>query len=238
MTYQITPQAEGAWSLRSTVSPEPVQLANYKRYIPSFLIDAEFNSQYVAVGIKVTASGENWRFGGFLAQEFNFDSNGYREANRAFFRTEDLMINNVTVIRLPVVTDKPYKLRFFPPTWFRDLTLQIWEYQGAVIDSGGGNGIDYSQQLEEIKDLVSVGFINLNNRLDREDIPAKLTNIGIRLERIESLLNLPLEEDTGSDGDDNGSDSGDGDGDSSDGDDNSIASVGLAANAANFFVFL
>lgn len=190
MTYQISPEAEGAWQLRSTVSPEPVQLANYKRYIPSFLINGSFSSQYVAVGIKVTASGENWRFGGFLAQEFGFSSSGYKEADRAFFRTEDLMINNVTVVRLPVVTDKPYRLRFFPPTWFCDLTLQIWEYQGAVVDDNNGNGIDYSQQLEEIKNLVSVGFIDLNNRLDREDVPAKLTNIGIRLERIEQALSL------------------------------------------------
>lgn len=190
MTYQISPEAEGAWLLRSTVSPEPVELPNSKRYIPSFLINGSFNSQYVAVGIKVSASGKNWRFGGFLAQEFGFESNGYQEADRAFFRTEDLMINNVTVIRLPIVTNKPYKLRFFPPTWFGDLTLQIWEYQGAVVDDCDGNGIDYSQQLEEIKDLVSVGFIDLNNRLDREDVPAKLTDISIRLERIEQALSL------------------------------------------------
>ena len=72
MTYRITPEAEGAWRLRSSVTKQPVQLANYKRYIPSFLISGTFQSQFVAVGIRVTASGENWRFGGFLAQEFNF----------------------------------------------------------------------------------------------------------------------------------------------------------------------
>ncbi|MEL6494095.1 MAG: hypothetical protein AAFQ41_03100 [Cyanobacteria bacterium J06623_7] len=196
MTEVITPEAEGAWVKRSTVSPEPVQLANYKRYIPSFLIPALFESQFVAVGIRVTASGENWRFGGFLAQEFGFDSSGYREANRAFFRTEELLINNVTVLKLPVATGEPYRLRFFPPTWFRDLTLEIWEYTGLVIDGGGGTSPDISQQLEEIKNLVSVGFIDLNNRLDREDVPAKLTDISIRLERIEQQLglgNLPLQ---------------------------------------------
>ena len=192
MIYKITPEVEGVWQLRSTVSPEPVQLPNYKRYIPSFLIEGEFNSQFVAVGIKVTASGENWRFGGFLAQEFNFDSTGYQEANRAFFCTKDLLINNITIIRLPLVTNKPYKLRFFPPTWYRDLTLQIWEYTGEIVNTGNNNSIDYSQELQEIKNLVSVGFIDLNNRLDREDVPAKLTDISVRLERIEQALSLPL----------------------------------------------
>lgn len=85
MTYQIMPEEKDAWVQRSSVTKQPVQLANYKRYIPSFLINGEFNSQYIAVGIKVTPSGENWRFGGFLAQEFGFSASGYREADRAFF---------------------------------------------------------------------------------------------------------------------------------------------------------
>ena len=190
MTYLITPEAEEAWRLRSSVTKQPIQLANYKRYIPSFLISGTFQSQFVAVGIKVTASGENWRFGGFFAQEFSFDSSGYKEADKAFFRTEELLINNVTVLKLPVTTDKPYRLRYFPPTWFRDLTLEIWEYTGIVVDSGSGSNTETSSLLKEIKDLVSIVFIDLNNRLDREDVPAKLIDISLRLERIEQALDI------------------------------------------------
>ena len=103
-----------------------------KQYLPSFLINAEFNSPYVAVGIKVTAAGENWRFGGHLAQEFSFPGSGYRNSGKAFFRTEELIINNVSIIEIPVITGSPYKLRFFPPTWFRDLQLEIWEYSAEA----------------------------------------------------------------------------------------------------------
>ena len=189
MTYRITPETEGAWRLRSTVTKQPVQLPNYKRYIPSFLIEGTFQSQFVAVGIRVTASGENWRFGGFLAQEFNFDSSGYKETNRAFFCTKELLINNVTVLGLPVITDRPYKLRYFPPTWFYDLTLQIWEYTGVVTGGSGEPSPDISAELQEIKGLVNLGFNNLNDRLDREDLPNKLVNISLRLARIEQKLN-------------------------------------------------
>ena len=161
MTFQITPEAAGAWQLRSTVSPQPIQLPNHKRYIPSFLINGEFNSQFVAVGIKVTASGQNWRFGGFLAQEFGFSSTGYQEAEKAFFRTEDLMINNVTIIKLPVATNKPYRLRFFPPTWFRDLRLQIWEYQGIVADSLVDNLVDYLSQVPA--NQLAIPQVNFNS---------------------------------------------------------------------------
>ena len=189
MTYRITPEAEGAWRLRSSVTKEPIELANYKRYIPSFLISGTFRSRFVAVGIRVTASGENWRFGGFLAQDFDFNSSGYREANRAFFCTKELLINNVTVLELPVITDRPYRLRYFPPTWFRDLTLQIWEYTGTVTGDLGNGSPNVSAELQEIKNLLNAGFSNLNDRLDREDIPTKLINISLRLARIEEKLN-------------------------------------------------
>ena len=188
MTYRITPFVDGAWIKRAAITKQPVELPNYKRYIPSFLIPGEFNVEFVAVGIKVTAGGKNWRFGGFLAQEFNFSSTGYSKADRAFFRTEDLLINNVTVLKLPVATDKPYRLRYFPPTWFLDLTLEIWEYTGTVVDGGSGTSPDIANKLEEIKNIVSVGFTLLNNRLDREDVPAKLSDLSRRLERIERLL--------------------------------------------------
>ena len=189
MTYRITPEAEGAWRLRSNITEQPVQLLNYKRYIPSFLIPGTFRSQFVAVGIRVTASGENWRFGGFLALEFNFNSSGYRQANRAFLCTKELLINNVTVLKLLVITNRPYRLRYFPPTWFRDLTLQIWEYTGIVTGGSSNDSTDITTKLQKIKDLVSVGFIDLNNRFDREDVPNKLVNISLRLARIEQRLN-------------------------------------------------
>lgn len=170
MPYRISPEQDGVWNLRATVTREPVVLNNYKRFIPSFLIPGEFNSQFVAVGIKVTGSGENWRFGGFLSQEFNFSTSGYREEDKAFFRTEDLMINNVTLLKLPVATDKPYRLRFFPPTWFRDLTLEIWEYTGTVVIDNGGSSPGLTQLIERLENTVINGFSS--NKLDLGEIAA------------------------------------------------------------------
>jgi|GEM_PF-5829389 len=157
MAFNITPEKEGAWQLRDTVTPTPVILDNNKQYIPSFLIAGEFTSQFVAVGIKVATSGENWRFGGHLAQQFNFPSSGYKHSGKAFFRTGELIINDVEIIQVPVITDQPYRLRFFPPTWFRDLRLQVWEYTEEIEDNSIIESIEILTQLAQI--LLDLGVI-------------------------------------------------------------------------------
>lgn len=157
MTAQITPEKQGVWVLRDTVTPELVTLDNNKQYIPSFLINAEFNSPYVAVGIKVSSSGENWRFGGHLAQEFSFPGSGYRNSGKAFFTTEELIINNVSIIEIPVITGQPYKLRFFPPTWFRDLRLEIWEYSSETAQDSLTESLEILALLAKV--LLELGLV-------------------------------------------------------------------------------
>ena len=157
MAAQITPSKQGVWVLRDIVTPAAIILNNGKQYIPSFLINAEFNSPYVAVGIKVTAAGENWRFGGHLAQEFSFPGSGYRNSGKAFFRTEELIINNVSIIEIPVITGQPYKLRFFPPTWFRDLRLEIWEYSAEAAKDSITESLEILALLAKI--LLDLGIV-------------------------------------------------------------------------------
>ncbi len=157
MSEIILPEKDGVWNLRYRGSHSPVTLDNYKRYIPSFSIPAEFTSEFVAVGIEVTASGENWRFGGHIAQQFDFPSSGFRHPGKAFYRTEDLIINDVTIINIPIVSGEPYKLRYFPPTWFRDLRFTIWEYTGESSTSPTQEALEVLQLLAEL--LLQSGLI-------------------------------------------------------------------------------
>ena len=105
MSDIIVPEKDGAWALRYSGSFSPTTLDNNKRYIPSFSIPSEFTSSFVAVGIEVTASGENWRFGGHIAQEFDFPSSSFKHSGKAFYRTEDLIINDVTIVNIPIVSE-------------------------------------------------------------------------------------------------------------------------------------
>ena len=157
MSEIILPEEDGVWALRYSGSFSPVTLDNYKRYIPSFLIPGEFTSDYVAVGIEVTASGENWRFGGHIAQQFNFPSSGFKHPGKAFYHTEDLMINDVTIINIPIVSGEPYRLRYFPPAWFKDLRFTIWEYTGESSSGIPQDALEVLQLLAEL--LLQSGLV-------------------------------------------------------------------------------
>ena len=157
MTGIIIPEEDGVWNLRYSGSHSPVTLDNYKRYIPSFLIPGEFTSDFVAVGIEVTASGENWRFGGHIAQQFSFPSSGFKHPGKAFYRTEELMINEVTIINIPIVSGEPYRLRYFPPAWFKDLRFTIWEYVGESSNDIPQDALEVLQLLAEL--LLQSGIV-------------------------------------------------------------------------------
>ncbi len=157
MSEIILPEKDGVWNLRYRGSHSPVTLDNYKRYIPSFLIPEEFTSEFVAVGIEVTASGENWRFGGHIAQQFDFPSSGFKHSGKAFYRTEDLIINDVTIINIPIASGEPYRLRYFPPTWFKDLRFTIWEYTAESSTSPTQDALEGLQLLAEL--LLASGVV-------------------------------------------------------------------------------
>lgn len=130
---RITPEASGVWRLRATIREKAVSKDN-RFFIPSFDTGKIYNSEYIAVGIQVKNSRENWRFGGYLSQEYKFKSTGYKNSGKAFFRSQDLLINEVSIIKLPLLVDGNYRLRFFPATYFTEVRLQIWEYEGVQID--------------------------------------------------------------------------------------------------------
>lgn len=132
MTIQIMPEANEVWHLRSTISKKAVKSLDKKFFIKPFNIDKTYTSEFVAVGVRVKNSKNNWRNGGYLSQEFLFPALGYNNNGKAFNQSKNLLINNVSILNFPAITSSPYRLRYFPPTYFVDVTIQIWEYVGTT----------------------------------------------------------------------------------------------------------
>lgn len=131
---RITPEARGVWRLRCTLTKKAVSSTDNRVFIPSFDTGKSYEAEYLAVGVKAANSKDSWRQGGYLAQEFTVPITGYSTRNRAFNRTPDLLINDVTIIKVPLLTQSEYRLRYFAPTYFSDVRLQIWEYSGVRTD--------------------------------------------------------------------------------------------------------
>lgn len=134
MDERITPEASGVWRLRATIRKKAVTSKDNRVFIPSFDTGKTYDSQYIAVGVQVENSKDSWRNGGYLSQEYQFSCNGYDHNNKAFNKLPDLLINDVSILNLPLLSDNSYKLRYFPPTYFSSVRLQIWEYTGVKID--------------------------------------------------------------------------------------------------------
>lgn len=193
MTTQITPEANGVWRLRATMFKKAVFKDN-RFFIPSFDTGKTYNSEYIAVGIQVKNSRDNWRFGGYLSQEYKFKSSGYKNSGKAFFRSQDLLINEVSIIKLPLIVDGNYRLRFFPATYFNEVKLQIWEYQGIKIDV-------FLQELSNFfRDAPPNLLINLpaiEQKIDlvlanqEKSITVDFSEINQKLDRILNSINCP-----------------------------------------------
>lgn len=134
MNQRITPEESGVWRLRATINKKAETSKDNRFFIPSFDTGKTYSSQYIAVGVQVNGSKDNWRHGGYLSQEFKFPSVGYSNGKKAFNKLPDLLINEVSILTLPLLSEKEYKLQYFSPTYFTDVRLQIWEYTGTTVN--------------------------------------------------------------------------------------------------------
>lgn len=137
MTQQITPELSNAWQLKSTITKVAKRsIKTNQVLIEPFEINRNFASQYLAVGVTVNQSKDSWQYGGKVAQEFNFPnySANYTKKGKAFNYSQDLLINRVTFIDFPPITSNDYKIHYFPPRYFTDVRVQIWEYKGTTKD--------------------------------------------------------------------------------------------------------
>lgn len=170
MAFRINPENEGVWVSRGSIFKTAVETSDDRKFIPSFDLGTDFNSQFVAVGIKVNASRSNWKYGGYLTRDFSLDTSGYPINDTVFFRSHDLLINSVQVVEFPVLTANSYRLRFHPPNYFLDVTVQVWEYVGVVEN-------ECSTQTDSDRlDAIDLKLAQMQNTLARIEA-AVITNV-------------------------------------------------------------
>lgn len=189
MITQIQPGKNNFWQLRATISKTAKRSQDERLFIEPFDVGKTFESEFIAVGVKVNSSKDNWRNAGYLTQEYKFSSSGYSYSGKAFFRTEELSINNVQILRLPLLSDSTYKLRYFPPTYFLDVRLQLWEYQGLTVNTLIG---DLAQFLAEVEPSQLINLSPIEQKLDQLLLNQQ-SNLAVDLSVLEAKLNQILE---------------------------------------------
>ena len=122
-----------SWLLRNTVLKTASTIGD-DRAIDPFLLGKGLYSSYLAVGVSVGNSKDTWRHGGYIAQAFNFPATSYSQVGQGLARSQDLLIDSVSIVKLPIVTNVAYSLYYFPLKYFERVRVQVWEYTGETGD--------------------------------------------------------------------------------------------------------
>jgi len=164
MTSIINPEGVGVWEFKGSFA-KTVDNTD-PTYIPPFDLGANFNSQFVAIGVIVNSSRSNWKYGGYLTKDFNFMSDGYQVSDKIFYRSQDLIINSVQIVEFSSYTTGNYRLRFHPANWFRDVAIQVWEYIGAVEDDCDSSSSQIELRLDQLStnlEIITNAIATLSN---------------------------------------------------------------------------
>lgn len=139
------------WILR-VVSSRQAQVLNENSHIPikGYDLNIELTVPYLLAEVTANYKKTTWKYGGSLYPIHPING---------FFATEKgvgLRVSNTLIINVNTLSNE-YRLFYQPPSWFRDVTIKIWEYQGTIanrlstqldrietkvmsLQSGGGNG--------------------------------------------------------------------------------------------------
>ncbi|WP_414545800.1 hypothetical protein [Nostoc sp. CCY0012] len=141
------------WQLLMNYSANAVILGEFT-YVPLQPIESPtfLENNIIAVYISTTIpNGRRWNFGGTVEQRFisGLTVGGSTDAAGI---TRRMSLNKITTILFPKISAS-YSLKFYFPSWFKDVQLQCWEYTG--ID-------DTDEQI-----LLAEEFENINFKLNQ-----------------------------------------------------------------------
>ena len=138
--------------------------------IPSFDLGIALQYQFIVVLITADYRRSTWSYGGEIRQAFNSAITG----DVQYIRNR-LRIDIPQLIELKTIVPGNFGLVYFPPKWFKDVTIQVWEYIGEVLNFG-------AEALFNVEAAVTNS--NSNN--------VDLTEIIKRLDFLEDKINLLL----------------------------------------------
>ena len=140
--------------------------------IPDFNLGIAMQYKFIVVLITVNYRKSTWTYGGEIRQAFNSVMTG-----KVQYISNHLRLNVPQLINLKNIVPGNFELIYFPPKWFKDVTIQVWEYLGEVINFG-------ADALFNIETAVTGGNVS-----DGNDVFSQIINrLNALEEKIDQLL--------------------------------------------------
>ncbi|BAU65661.1 hypothetical protein STA3757_30500 [Stanieria sp. NIES-3757] len=123
----IQPNNPENWQLRTTAIKQ-AETTGENSHVPmdSFDLGLDFTSFFLLAEVTANYRKSTWKYGGTLSPLY------YVDTDKIFNRGFSLRIRRTKLIIIENPVAIPYKLQFDPPSWFKDLTLRVWEYVGEI----------------------------------------------------------------------------------------------------------
>lgn len=178
----INLSSDGDWQLIADES-RTAQVTEGSRIIPidSILVGRNLTTRAIAILVTVDDIRGNWNFAGQIHQEFAFPPNNVSfplgevhspEYRIRLARPESILFRNLST--------ESFDLRYFPPKYFPDVRVRVWEYTGEVVSQG-------QEQLNQISEALQ---INQNEQIS--DLQRQVEEILDAVGAVTQLINLLL----------------------------------------------
>jgi len=115
--------------------------------IPKIEIFNSTNSEYINVEITTTYKQDTWDFGGNISPVTSIQTSG--NINEISLTNNYLYLGIGNLIQLQKIENANYRFNYYPPEWFRDVNIKIYEYIGGIEDN-------YIDLLNQTIDLINL----------------------------------------------------------------------------------
>lgn len=152
--------------------------------IPPFDLGISLTSPYALIVVQTTQGKTTWKYAGEVRQTWNFPKGNPIGTQTSIAQSEptQLFLNRVQLVELNPNSLQPFRLRYQPPYWFKDVIVFGWKYSGTIENF-------IKDSLFEIGNKVGIGTLNLP-----DNIPNILATIIQKLGNLELLLGSPSPE--------------------------------------------
>lgn len=127
---------QSVWSQSFTAQPVPGNVPQLERYfpLPEISVPIQLNAGLIAFYATSKDAKPSWKLAARVKRKY-FTGMVVGGNPDAVVDSKRIFLNQFSLLRYPVSFGSSYSLLVSVPYWHRQISLYLWEYTGAIIDT-------------------------------------------------------------------------------------------------------
>lgn len=126
------------WNPLWNTTVNSVSTPDNRRYYPIPDIEVPFilNSRIIAIYADSETMRPQWKSAGFVNQKVRTGITVGGQTDAKFNGSQRILLKQINILEIPVISITPeYSITFTVHSWHEDMSLQLWEFTGDVLDT-------------------------------------------------------------------------------------------------------